>query len=131
MILDNLRKAGIQARDKKEHLNFEPFASEWLHTSGKFTDANGDSKRVTNCIGPELVKEAAKEALRGVGFDLLYVLGFAFDPNVDLAHSLQGERRGDKTEHQPTNAPCVLLLDATRWQRTYNAAALHQGSAHE
>ncbi len=35
-------------------------------------------------IGPELVKEAAKEALRGVGFDLLYVMGFAFDPHVDL-----------------------------------------------
>jgi adenine-specific DNA-methyltransferase len=28
------------------------------------------------------VKEAAKEAVRGVGFDLLIVCGFAFDPHV-------------------------------------------------
>ena len=92
MILDNLRKAGIQARDKKERLKFdmlEPFAGEWLHASGEFTDANGDAI----CIGPELVKEAAKEALRGVGFDLLYVLGFAFDPHVDLDLKNYGKLR--------------------------------------
>ena len=41
------------------------------------------------CIGPEhgtvgaeLIKEAAKEAVRGVGFGLLVVCGFAFDPHV-------------------------------------------------
>jgi adenine-specific DNA-methyltransferase len=33
-------------------------------------------------VGPELVKEAAKEAVKGVGFDLLIVCGFAFDPHV-------------------------------------------------
>ena len=33
-------------------------------------------------VGPQLVKEAAKEAVRGVGFDLLIVCGFAFDPHV-------------------------------------------------
>jgi adenine-specific DNA-methyltransferase len=100
MILDNLRKSGIQARDKKERLKFdtlEPFAGEWIHATGEFTQRNSgvspesETKRVAVCIGPEhgtvgpeLVKEAAKEALRGVGFDLLYVLGFAFDPHVDL-----------------------------------------------
>jgi len=46
-------------------------------------------KRVAVCIGPEhgtvgpeLVKDAAKEAVQGVGFDLLIVCGFAFDPHV-------------------------------------------------
>ena len=33
-------------------------------------------------VGPEQVKEAAKEAVQGVGFDLLVVCGFAFDAHV-------------------------------------------------
>ena len=33
-------------------------------------------------VGPQQVKEAAKEAVRGVGFDMLVVCGFAFDPHV-------------------------------------------------
>lgn len=93
MIIDNLRKAGIQARDKAQRLKFDsldPFAGEWIHAVGSYTDAEGTEKRVAVCIGPEhgtvgpdLVKEAAKEAIKGVGFDLLYILGFAFDPHVD------------------------------------------------
>ena len=52
------------------------------------------------CIGPEhgtvgteLVKEAAKEAVKGVGFDLLTVCGFAFDLHV----SEEAERYGKLT----------------------------------
>jgi adenine-specific DNA-methyltransferase len=33
-------------------------------------------------VGPDLIKDAAKEAVQGVGFDLLVVCGFAFDPHV-------------------------------------------------
>jgi len=33
-------------------------------------------------VGTELVKEAAKEAVKGIGFDLLIICGFAFDPHV-------------------------------------------------
>jgi adenine-specific DNA-methyltransferase len=33
-------------------------------------------------VGPQQVKEAAKEAVQGVGYDLLAVCGFAFDPHV-------------------------------------------------
>ncbi|NUP90468.1 MAG: hypothetical protein HUU25_11725 [Candidatus Sumerlaeia bacterium] len=33
-------------------------------------------------VGSEQVKEAAKEAMKGAGFDLLVVLGFAFDASV-------------------------------------------------
>jgi adenine-specific DNA-methyltransferase len=47
------------------------------------------TKRVAISIGPEhgtvspeQVQEAAKEAVQGVGFDLLIVCGFAFDPHV-------------------------------------------------
>jgi len=57
--------------------------------TGEYTDANGKSRRVAVSIGPEhgtvgpqQVKEAAKEAVRGVGFDVLVVCGFAFDPHV-------------------------------------------------
>ncbi len=91
MILENLRAAGVQSTLKKERLKFdrlEPFAGVWLHAAGEYTE-NGKSRRVTVCIGPEhgtvgpdLVKEAAKEAVLGVGFDLLILCGFAFDPHV-------------------------------------------------
>jgi adenine-specific DNA-methyltransferase len=92
MILDNLRRSGVQNTVKNERLVFdrlEPFAGTWLHATGSYTDAGGTSRRVAISIGPEhgtvgpsQVKEAAKEAVQGVGYDLLIVCGFAFDPHV-------------------------------------------------
>jgi adenine-specific DNA-methyltransferase len=92
MILDNLRKAGVQNTVKNERLVFDrldPFAGSWLQGAGEYTDKGGKSRRVAISIGPEhgtvapqQIKEAAKEAVRGVGFDLLIVCGFAFDPHV-------------------------------------------------
>ncbi len=91
MILENLRKAGVQNTIKNERLKFdrlESFAGVWLHAKGEYTE-NGKRRRVAVSIGPEhgtvgpqLVQEAAKEAVQGVGFDLLIVCGFAFDPHV-------------------------------------------------
>jgi adenine-specific DNA-methyltransferase len=93
MILDNLRKAGIQNTRKDERLKFDsldPFAGTWIHATGTYTDKDGKSRRVAVCIGPEhgtvgpdLVKESAKEAVQGVGFDLLIICGFAFDSHVN------------------------------------------------
>jgi adenine-specific DNA-methyltransferase len=92
VILDNLKKAGVQNTIKNERLKFdrlEPYAGEWLHAEGEYTEADGATRRAAVClgpehgtVGPELVKEAAKEAVQGVGFDLLIVCGFAFDPHV-------------------------------------------------
>jgi adenine-specific DNA-methyltransferase len=116
MIIENLRKAGVQNTKKNERLKFdsiEPYAGEWIHAEGRYTEAlspqpspqsgereesphpsplpegEGVERRAAICIGPEhgtvgpeLVKEAAKEAVRGVGFDILIVCGFAFDPHV-------------------------------------------------
>jgi adenine-specific DNA-methyltransferase len=92
MILDNLRKAGVQNTVKKERLVFtrlEPYPGQWIQAAGEYTDADGKSRRVAVSIGPEhgtvgpqQVKEAAKEAVQGVGFDVLIVCGFAFDPHV-------------------------------------------------
>ena len=92
MILDNLRKAGVQNTSKAERLTFDsldPYAGAWLHAAGEYTDVEGKTHRVAISIGPEhstvgphQVKEAAKEAVLGVGFDMLVVCGFAFDPHV-------------------------------------------------
>ncbi|GMU82463.1 MAG: hypothetical protein AMXMBFR47_23340 [Planctomycetota bacterium] len=92
MIIENLRKAGVQNTRKNERLTFErldPFAGTWIHATGEFADEKGKNKRVAVSIGPEhgtvgpqQVKEAAKEAVQGVGFDMLIVCGFAFDPHV-------------------------------------------------
>jgi adenine-specific DNA-methyltransferase len=92
MILENLRKAGVQNTVRQERLEFDtlvPYAGEWINGEGTYTDTAGELKRVAVAIGPEhgtvgplLVKEAAKEALKGVGFDVLVVCGFAFDARV-------------------------------------------------
>lgn len=92
MILDNLKTAGVKTTKKGEGIKFthlDSFAGQWLHGNGEFADKDGKSKRVAVCIGPEhgtvgpqLIKEAAKEAVQGIGFDVLVVCGFAFDPHV-------------------------------------------------
>lgn len=91
-VLENLRKAGVQNTVKQEHLDFEslePFAGQWIHARGEFTDSDGTTRTVAVSIGPEhgtvgaaQVKDAAKEALKGVGFDLLLLCGFAFDAHA-------------------------------------------------
>jgi hypothetical protein len=40
------------------------------------------ARRVAISLGPEQVKDAAKESVQGLGFDILVVCGFAFDPHV-------------------------------------------------
>ena len=102
MILDNLKKAGVQNTRKGERLTFdrlEPYAGVWLHAAGEYTETvktvgqsaglSEYTRRVAisigpehGTVGPEQIKEAAKEAVQGVGFDLLVVCGFAFDPHV-------------------------------------------------
>jgi adenine-specific DNA-methyltransferase len=91
MILENLKKAGVQNTIKNERLKFdrlETFAGLYIHGEGEYTEG-GQTKRAAICIGPEhgtvspeLVKEASKEAMKGSAFDLLIVCGFAFDPHA-------------------------------------------------
>jgi adenine-specific DNA-methyltransferase len=92
MIVDNLRKAGVQNTKKGERLVFEQLnihPGTWIHASGTYTDASGKTRRIAVSIGPEhgtvspmQVREAAKEAVQGLGHDTLVVCGFAFDPHV-------------------------------------------------
>ena len=92
MILDNLRAAGVQNSRKNERMKLtriEPMTGEWLQARGEYEEADGTVKRVAISIGPQYgtvgpaqVTGAAKEAVKGQGFDMLIVCGFAFDPHV-------------------------------------------------
>ncbi|AQZ68579.1 Possible DNA methylase [[Actinomadura] parvosata subsp. kistnae] len=92
-ILDNLAKAGVQNGRKNERLEFEsliPFAGELINAEGiQQTSEKDVPQRIAVSIGPqygtvnpEWIRRAAREALRGLGFDLLIVCAFAFDPQA-------------------------------------------------
>ena len=93
IILDNLRKAGVQNTFKGERLIFEriePFAGTFVQAVGEYTDSAGKTVRAAISVGPEYgtvdaewVKEAAKEARKGEGFPILVVCAFAFGPYVN------------------------------------------------
>jgi adenine-specific DNA-methyltransferase len=102
-ILDNLRTAGVQNGIKKERLVFESLdhvAGGHIQAVGTRAGAEaGTPERIAVAIGPqygtvtaEFVKKAAQEAMRGLGNDLLLVLGFAFDAQTAEA---AGEFRPD------------------------------------
>jgi adenine-specific DNA-methyltransferase len=90
-ILDNIKVAGVQTTRKKERLKLteiEPFAGQYIQARATYEE-DGQRKWAAICIGPEfgtvgpeLLRQAAKEAHKGVGFDLLLMCGFAFDPLV-------------------------------------------------
>jgi adenine-specific DNA-methyltransferase len=82
MILENLRKAGVQNTKKGERLKFdrrlEPYPGACVQAAGEYTDKQEVSRRVAvsigpdnGTIGPDQIEDAAKEAVQGVGFDLL------------------------------------------------------------
>jgi adenine-specific DNA-methyltransferase len=91
MIIENLKKAGVQGTTKGQRIKFErlePHAGTWIQAAGEYQE-NGKTRRVAvslgpehGTVGPQQVKEAAKEAVQGVGYDTLIVCGFAFDPHV-------------------------------------------------
>ncbi|WP_332445475.1 site-specific DNA-methyltransferase [Dehalococcoides mccartyi] len=92
IILENLKEAGVQIRFKDERIKFtylDQYAGEWIQARGEYVDKEGNNRTVAVAIGPEygtvsstFIKEAAKEAVRGVGFDVLLICGFAFEADV-------------------------------------------------
>jgi adenine-specific DNA-methyltransferase len=78
----------VQNTKQGERLTFdtlEPFTGKWIQGEGSFTTRRGDTKRVAVSIGPEhgtVGPTHVMEAVRGVGFDILVVCGFAFDARV-------------------------------------------------
>jgi adenine-specific DNA-methyltransferase len=92
-ILDNLLKAGVQNGRKKERLEFEtltPFPGTYIQAEGRRKGGEeGTPQRIAVSIGPqfgtvdpEWIRLAARESTRGMGFDLLLVCAFAFDPQA-------------------------------------------------
>ncbi len=93
IILDNLKTAGVQNTRRDERLRFERIelfsGNALIHAEGHFNDKEGRPRRAALHVGPEygtvsaeMVKDVAKEAVRGAGFDLLIVLGLAFDAHA-------------------------------------------------
>ncbi len=123
MILENLKKAGVQNTRKAERLTFDrldPYAGAWLNAAGEYTGADGKTRRVAVSIGPEhgtvgpdQVKEAAKEAVQGIGFDVLVVCGFAFDPHVGEEAKRYGKLTVLPTKMNPDLAMGNELLKKT------------------
>lgn len=92
-ILGNLRTAGIQNGKRDERLTFdavEAYATPHIQALGLREEAaEGTPKRVGISIGPQygtvgpnFIKDAAREAKKAGELDLLCVLAFAFDPTV-------------------------------------------------
>ncbi|MFI5272644.1 MAG: site-specific DNA-methyltransferase, partial [Ktedonobacterales bacterium] len=89
MVLDNLKKAGVQNTVAGQRLTFdrlEPVTGTWIQARGEYTDASGNARRVAISVGPQYgtvgatqVQEAALEATRGIGCDVVILCGFAFD----------------------------------------------------
>jgi adenine-specific DNA-methyltransferase len=123
VILENLRKAGVQNSKKDERLLFktlELYAGTWINAAGTYTDASGHERRVAVSIGPEhgtvgptQIKEAAKEAVQGVGYDALIVCGFAFDPHVNEEVKRYGKLRVLPAHMNPDLAMGDELLKKT------------------
>jgi adenine-specific DNA-methyltransferase len=126
MILDNLRTAGVQNTFKGERIVFdrlEPFPGKWINAEGEYTDAEGTVRRMAvtigpehGTVGPEQVKKAALEAVRGIPFDILVVCGFAFDAHV----SEEAKRYGSLTV-LPTKMNMDLSLGSEFLKKTQAA----------
>jgi len=94
-VIAELRKAGVQNTVKDERLSFdrlEPWPGVYIHASGDYTE-DGKSRTVAVCVGPEhgtvgpqLINDAAKEAVKFA--DLLVVCGFAFDAYAEETNAL-------------------------------------------
>jgi len=89
-VLENLRTSGVQNTFRGERLTFstiEPTASDGnLQASGTMEDSEGAVRTIAIAIGPQygtvspdMVKDAAREALRGTGYDMLVYCGFAYE----------------------------------------------------
>jgi len=92
-ILDNLLKAGVQNGRRNERLQFASLASfpgTYIQAEGERRNGSeGTPQRIAVAIGPQygtvnpdFIRNAAREAIHGMGFDLLLVCAFSFDPQA-------------------------------------------------
>jgi adenine-specific DNA-methyltransferase len=91
VILENLRKAGVQNTVAGQRLTFERLdwhPGTFVHAEGDYSE-NACRRRVRVSVGPEFdvvdadwVQQATREAMEDPRCDLLVVCGFAFDPHI-------------------------------------------------
>ena len=124
-ILDNLLKAGVQNGRKKERLEFESlsaFPGSYIQAEGVRKESDEDTpQRIAVSIGPqfgtvdpEWIRHAARESTRGMGFDLLLVCAFAFDPQAvktteEFAPSAPGNFATVQDERRQGRLPILLV----------------------
>ena len=91
IVFENLQSAGVQNTKRNERLEFTELNpsinGRHIQFAGRF-EQNGKEKKVAVCVGPEygtvtrsLLVKAAREAADM--FDMLVVLGFAFEAHAD------------------------------------------------
>lgn len=101
MILENLRKAGVQQAHKADKISFTslvPWPGKWICAEGRYIESSkskGSEKRAAIFIGPEFgtvsrpdLVAATREAGDG-GFDVLIACAFNYD-----AHSSEFDKLG-------------------------------------
>ena len=91
MVLENLKKSGVQQAHKEGKINFTslaPWPGEYIAAEGRFDDADGKEKRAGIFIGPEFgtisqpdLKAAAREC-GDAGFDVLIACGFNYEAHA-------------------------------------------------
>ena len=112
-ILDYLRKSGVQnARSKDDRLKFdrlERAPGPDIHAIAEYTDKLGATRKAAICVGGETetvgsqrIRDAAVEAMKGVGVDLLVVCGMAFD-----AHASETAREISPDRHEKSEASII------------------------
>gem|GEM_PF-2560775 len=106
----------MQNTFKNERLKFdrlESHAGAWIHATGDYTNGDGKTRRVAVMIGPEygtVTPQQVKEAVSGIGFDILIVCAFAFDPHV----SEEAKRYGKLTVLPARMNPDLLIGDTLK-----------------
>lgn len=120
-ILDNLAKAGVQNGWRNERLEFAsltPYPGKLINAEAARRNDDGASTRIAVSVGPQYgtvdadwVKDAAREALKGLGFDLLLVCAFSFDGHASAA---AGEFAPDGNDFATALDPYARLRKALR-----------------
>ncbi|MAU98874.1 MAG: site-specific DNA-methyltransferase [Fulvimarina sp.] len=101
-ILENLKKAGVQQRDKADRITFttlKPWPGEFVSADGRYQEGKGEAekeKRAAIFVGPEYgtvqradLVAAAREAAEA-GFDVLVACAFNFDAHAGELQKLGG-----------------------------------------
>ncbi|TWU35647.1 Modification methylase DpnIIB [Novipirellula aureliae] len=91
MILDNLKKSGVQQAHKEDKIDFTslvPWPGQYIAAEGRFNDESGKEQRAGIFIGPEFgtisqpdLKAAAREC-GDADFDVLIACGFNYEAHA-------------------------------------------------